>query len=97
MKEILIKTLSQMNKVFTSNEFSAKAKRNGVTQKQINSGILSAFLHNHAQQLETRRTWLKNQITEYSSPQKDEIKESINLLKKHGYKVYKPTTTFEEI
>jgi len=89
---ILKKTLSEMNFTFSSNEFSKQAKKNGLSQQEINNGAIALFLHRNSVQGETKRMWRKgNSITSHN-PKTDKITEAINLLKSHGYKILKPVS-----
>ena len=94
-KEILEKTLNQMDIVFSSNEFSEKAKKNGINQFQINNGIIADFLHKNAIQGDTKRMWEKINFNNYQKS--DEIMTAINLLKSNGYKILKPVSDWIEI
>jgi hypothetical protein len=48
--EILKKTLSEMNFTFSSNEFSKRAQKNGLSKKEVNYGVIALFLHRNAVQ-----------------------------------------------
>jgi hypothetical protein len=95
--DILNKTLSEMNFTFSSNEFSKKAKKNGLSQQEINNGAIALFLHRNSVQGETKRMWRKgNGITSHNlNP--DKITAAINLLKSHGYKILKPISDWVEL
>lgn len=88
--ERLIKTLNEMNNTFSSNEFSEKAKKNGVSQYEINNGIIASFLHDNSIQL-TRRLWEKKDTNHLA------IIKAIELLKQNGYKVFKSVTDYVEV
>lgn len=100
--DILKKTLEQMSPSFTSNEFSRKAKRNGLTKREVANGVIALFLHRSAIQGETRRTWKKincSTTNQYKSDkiQSDAIMDAIDLLKSNGYKILKPVSDWIEL
>jgi len=103
--EILHQTLSKMKKTFSSNEFTKLAKSKGLTQQQVNNGIISLFLHEHAIQSSLSiRMWTKKDVTTQLeiSPISDNkmqaaIQEAIKLLKKYGYKIMKENTEWIEL
>ena len=100
--ETLKKTLEQMSSTFSSNEFSKKAKKNGVLRKEINNGVLALFLHRNAIQGDTRRMWTKkNVVAENNVVSKkvssDKISEAIELLKNNGYRILKPVSDWVEL
>lgn len=95
---ILDKTFNEMNYTFSSNEFSRKAKKYGINQFQINSGLLASYLHQNAKQLHSKRMWVKNNISNFDNKNDSlSIDEAINILKKNGYKVMKPINEWVEI
>lgn len=98
MKQLLEKTLNEMDVYFTSNEFSRVAKINGISQEQIDNGILADFLHKNAIQLSnSNRRWVKKDKRTLKTDYKDKIDDAINFLKEKGYKVMKPVTDFVEV
>lgn len=98
MKQLLEKTLNEMDVYFTSNEFSRVAKINGITQEQIDNGILADFLHKNAIQLSnSNRRWVKKDKRTLKPDYKDKLEDAINFLKEKGYKVMKPVTDFVEV
>ena len=100
--DILEKTLNQMPSVFSSNHFSTKAQKNGLSKIQVNAGAISFFLHKNAEQMSTRRMWHKKHFFT-SSPIvakeniTDKISDAIKLLKENGYKVMKPINEWIEL
>jgi len=92
MSDILKKTLAEMKSVFSSNEFSKKAKKNGLSAKEINNGVIALFLHQNAIQMESRRMWKK-----YNGVNLNDLSDAIQLLKSHGYKVMKPVNDWVEV
>jgi uncharacterized protein YnzC (UPF0291/DUF896 family) len=97
--EKLIKTLEQMDVVFSSNEFAKQAKKNGLTQREIEMGSVRNFLIQHAHRKDSKRMWEKK-FRSYVQPIiSDAITESdaIELLKSKGYKVMKPVSEWIEI
>lgn len=97
METILFKTLSEMTFIFSSNSFSNRAKKNGLTKQQINNGAISHFLRLNAIQDGSRRMWRKkNNLPEENSVY-TKISDAISLLKTHGYKVMKPINDWIEI
>jgi hypothetical protein len=95
--EILKKTLSEMNFSFSSNEFSKRAKKNGLSKMEIANGAIAMFLHRNAVQGETRRMWRKHNGILLETPKTDQIMEAIALLKSQGYKVLKPVSDWVEL
>jgi len=59
--EILMETLNRMPRTFSSNQFADKARKKGLTNRQIESGAVGTFLHRNATQGNTKRMWTKNQ------------------------------------
>ncbi len=92
MSEIMKKTLGEMKSVFSSNEFSKKAKKNGLSAKEISNGVIALFLHQNAIQMDSRRMWKKD-----NNVQSNNLLEAIQLLKSHGYKVMKPVNEWVEV
>lgn len=92
MSIILDKTLERMNEVFSSNAFSEQAKKFGLTNFEINNGVIATYLHNHCVQLNSKRMWRKKTNKSYMSDEKSiekQITEAIKLLKNNGYRVLK--------
>lgn len=102
MKEVLFKALEQMPMQFSSNEFTKKAKQLGVTQLQINRGIIANFLKlNAVRHEDSRRMYSKNRsnvdlFKQFHSDAMD-IQKAIDLLKSNGYKIMKPVNEYVEI
>lgn len=96
MKEILTKTLNEMSYVFSSNEFSKRAKKNGLLQTLINGGALSSFLHNNAIQDGSRRMWRKKNDLIFEKSKSEQIADAIKLLKSEGFKIMKPVNDWIE-
>ena len=92
--ESLQKALNDMPNYFSSNQFSRKAKRYGLTLRQVQSGVCAQFLHQNCIQMDTKRTWSKKQ--EHSEISRN-VEYAINLLKSKGYKVLKPVTEYQEL
>lgn len=88
--EILQQTLNQMDSRFSSNEFADRAKKNGLLQKEINNGIISAFLHSNAMQANSRRSWVKKD-------QNDDLEKAIKFVKSKGFRVLKKVEEWKEI
>jgi len=61
--EILTETLNKMPKTFSSNQFAEKARKKGLTNKEVENGVVGVFLHRNAIQGNTKRMWTKNQST----------------------------------
>jgi hypothetical protein len=97
METILFKTLNEMTFIFSSNSFSNRAKKNGLTKQQINNGAISHFLHLNAIRDGSRRMWKKKNYLTDQQPISEKIKEAIELLKSHGYKIMKPINDWIEI
>ena len=107
--DLLNKTLIEMREVFSSNEFSYRAKKNGLSVREVAAGVCGHFLHRNAIQLDTRRKWKKKNMEEnlhvinrlaVPAPEfdiKDEVSGAINLLKNLGYKILKPQTKWDEV
>ena len=95
--DILNKTLSEMNFTFSSNEFSKKDQKNGLSQMEVDNGIIAFFLHRNAVQLGTTRMWRKKNVVSSDKQKSDEITIAIDLLKSKGYKISKPVTEWVEL
>lgn len=105
--EILHQTLSKMKKTFSSNEFAKAAKSKGLTQQEVNNGIISLFLHENAiQSSDSNRMWIKKDVTiqleirpisENKIQSIQEVTDAINLLKKYGHKIMKQNTEWIEL
>jgi hypothetical protein len=95
--EILKKTLGEMNFSFSSNEFSKKARKNGLSKQEIDNGVIALFLHRNAVQGETRRMWRKHNGLTSDKKLQDKIMEAIDLLKENGYKIMKPVTDWIDV
>jgi len=80
---------------FTSNEFATVAKRNGLSQAKVNSGVCAEFLHKHCDKHGTRRSWTKRNLINVKEPDSLVSKlsetECIKFLKNKGYKIFKYT------
>jgi hypothetical protein len=96
--EILHKTLSEMNYVFSSNEFSKLARHYGISNHLVHRGVLASFLHRNARQMESRRMWTKldGQI-HHKEQSTDKLSDAISLLKQNGYKIMKPINDWIEL
>ena len=97
MEAILFKTLNEMTFIFSSNSFSNRARRNGLTRQQINNGAISHFLRLNAIQDGSRRMWRKKNDSIQENDLFQKIEDAIKLLKTHGYKVMKPINDWIEI
>jgi hypothetical protein len=108
--EILNHTLRQMPPYFSSNGFSAKAQKNGLTKNDIANGIISNYLKINAEKGNSRRTWYKRffrtevvnevqveKIKNLVIDEENEITKAIYLLKSKGYKILKPNIEFTEV
>lgn len=102
--DILQKSLTQMKQVFSSNEFTAKAKRNGLSDAQVRNGAIANFLHQYARQYGSRRTWIKRTDNAQPNPHFGtpitndlDLRQAIAIIKKHGYKILMPTTEWKEL
>jgi hypothetical protein len=102
--EILRKTLDEMPDRFTSNQFNKQAVKNGFSEERLKRKGLSNYLRRYADnEYFGSKTWIKKQKikkTNHSfieSTNVESISQAITILKKHGYKVMKPTTAWEEI
>lgn len=97
--EKLIRTLEQMDVVFSSNEFAKQAKKNGLTQREIEMGCIRKFLIQHAYRKDSKRMWEKRYRLHVQPTISDAITENdaIELLKSKGYRVMKPVSEWVEI
>lgn len=101
-KEILDSILQKMPLEFSSNEFTKMAKRYGISQKQIDRGIIANYLKlNAMRNNESRRMYSKKQksvdlFQEFHS-QNTDIQKAIDLLKSNGYKIMKPVNEYVEV
>ena len=95
--DILNKTLSEMKFTFSSNEFSKKAKKNGLSKQEVNNGVIALFLHRNAVQADTRRMWRKHNEITSDKHKSDEIMRAIDLLKANGYRILKPVSDWMEL
>lgn len=91
---ILDKTLSQMENVFSSNEFAKQSIKNGYTKRQIDAGYMLIYLRANANQYGSKRMWIKNHAPQIKF---DPIQDAIELLKNNGYKVMKPVSEWIEL
>ena len=99
MKQILHKTLREMPHIFSSNEFSKQAIKNGLTRREVGNGACASFLHIYAYQCESsRRMWQKSaeipKLTDSSIP---DIQSAISLLKSNGYRIMKEVSDWVEM
>ncbi len=101
MEEILLRTLSKMGTIFSSNEFSSKAQKLGLSKRAISNGVAANFLHKNAIQLNTKRMWRKrNQVNEndiLKREKSNEIAYAIDLLKANGYKILKQVSEWVDV
>ena len=95
--DILKKTLDEMNFSFSSNEFCKKARKNGLSKREVDNGVIAFFLHKNAVQGYTRRMWRKHNGLTSDKKLSDKIMEAIDLLKSNGYKVLKPVTDWIDV
>jgi hypothetical protein len=101
--DILKKTLDEMYVSFSSNEFSKQAKRNGLSQQEVNNGAIAHFLSRNCFRGNSRRLWRKNPTTTTASitiaekHKNDSVADAISLLKSKGYRIMKPTTDWIEL
>jgi len=95
--DILQKTLDEMEFSFSSNQFSKKARKNGLSKQEISNGIIAIFLHRNAIQGNTRRMWRKSNTLDSPKKIEDKIAEAIDLLKSSGYKILKPINEWIEL
>lgn len=97
---ILEKTMNQMPKIFTSNEFNKKAVFNGYPAKKIRHKGLANFIRRYAENENYySKTWTKNEKNEaISTFEKKEmtVDFAIQFLKSKGFKVLKPVNEFVE-
>ena len=95
--DIFEKTLSEMNFTFSSNEFSKRARKNGLSKQEISNGAIALFLHRNAVQKGSRRMWVKHNGHNSDKQKHDNVLDAINLLKSLGFKVLKRVTDWIEV
>ena len=96
-----------MPRYFSSNEFSRKAQKKGLSINSIHNGIIVNYLTINADRGESKRMWYKRNteiVQNVQHTQKEifydkeaEIKKAIALLKANGYKIMKQTIEFVEV
>jgi SOS-response transcriptional repressor LexA len=90
---LLHQVLDKMPQRFSSNQFSIKAQKMGLSKQEVANGTIGLFLHQHSIQSTTRRMWEKNN----DKKTKTTIEEAIDLLKRNGYKIMKPISEYVEV
>ncbi len=103
--EILEQTMAQMPRVFTSNEFTRLAIKNGYPERRTKNGVY-IFLQRYADNEGFRsKTWTKRETSKeinllnFSNQDvKVELTEDemIDRLKEKGYKIMKPIKDWQE-
>jgi len=109
-EEILQRTMRQMPRVFTSNQFNKIAIKNGYPREILKKKGLAKFIEQYASNGSFQsKTWVKftDEKTVISETQKsnsdnnlelsDRIQEAIELLKGNGYKILKVHSEWVEI
>jgi uncharacterized protein YnzC (UPF0291/DUF896 family) len=91
---ILEQTLRQMPSRFSSNEFAKRAKRNGLTTREIQNGLVSHYLRNETIRDGSKRMWKKKDVV---SQEYNKTEECIKHLKNLGYKILKPVNEWVEL
>ena len=94
--KILEKTITEMPKSFTSNEFGKRAIKNGYPSRKLKRKGLASFLWKYADNAyKGSKTWIKRDKTnnimsadEKNNRMSDD--EMIKYLKSKGYKIMKP-------
>jgi hypothetical protein len=101
--DILKKTLEEMPLIFSSNEFSKQAKKNGLTQREINNGMIANYLSHKAKKGNSIRMWEKkrshhntNAFREPVAAQSD-LDNAVALIKSLGGKVLMPISEYKEL
>jgi len=99
--DILEKTFSEMPEHFTSNQFCARAKQNGLSDVDNQRNIPRTFLLQNATPVTGfNRQWKKKTATSLFSAAYEvdkSIEAAIDTLKKAGYKIMKPTSEWTEV
>lgn len=62
MEYLLQKVYDKMNASFSSNEFSRIAKIEGLSQRDINRGVIADFLHKKKVKQISKRLWIKSSV-----------------------------------
>lgn len=94
--KILEKTITEMPKSFTSNEFGKRAIKNGYPSRKLKRKGLASFLWKYADNAyKGSKTWIKRDKTNniMSEDKTNNIMseyEMIKYLKSKGYKIMKP-------
>jgi hypothetical protein len=109
-EEILKKTMLQMPRVFTSNQFNTVAIKNGFPKEILKKKGLAKFIEQYASNGSFQsKTWVKfteektvmNEAQQSNSEDKrelsDRLQEAIELLKGNGYKILKVHSEWVEI
>ena len=105
-----MKTLIEMPYIFTSNQFNARAIKNGYPSKLLKSKGLAKYLHKYADNgAEFSKTWTKKRMereklvedrrmsdVEVRESENSRIGKYISFLKSKGYKIMKPVNDWIE-
>jgi AAA+ superfamily predicted ATPase len=92
--EILEQTLKKMPLHFSSNYFISCAKKKGLSQIEVNNGIVKNFLIMNAKRGDSKRLWYKKAPNVDGN---DKLTEAIAFIKSKGYRVMKPVNDWIEV
>ena len=95
---ILEKTMREMPKTFTSNEFNKRALKNGYSERILKNKGLATFINIYAcNGYSGSKTWTKRENVNYKSSNIELSDEQmIKHLKSKGYKIMKPVNDWIE-
>jgi glutaredoxin 2 len=95
-KKVFQTSFDTMEDVFTSIEFLNGCRRLGLPEKVITNQSYQQWLTRKTNKL-SKFVYQKNDVKTENKQINGDLDSAIQLLKSHGYKIQRPTTTFEEI
>ena len=95
-EQIYTAVVAEMPPVFTSNQFCKELRARGVTQREIDNMWPFNWLQGRATR-HSRRGWQKTGVIQLSINADAQIEAAVQLLKKAGYKIFKPINEYKEI
>lgn len=95
-KRIFQTSFESMDNVFTSIEFLNGCRRLGLPEKVITNQSYQLWLVSKTVKL-SKFVYQKNDVKTENKQINGDLESAIQLLKSHGYKIQRPTTTFEEV
>jgi len=108
--KIIEKVYESMPEFFSGKSFVKELRLQGYPESLVQNNHYREFLALHCTSqsrsgCERKSMYLKNGFVknylqkpiEFSQVEKEDVQKCIEILKKHGYKIMKPTTNYEEI